>query len=310
MWMGSHQSHDWVPQNSSAKLWNLMDHKKLNGILFLNLVIIYLPTVCETAHEEWLCKPFGFYIWLETFYAEILRDAYFTSWYPSPCERWGFPDFEGLWIFWILGIKTHFSKSIPSFLIYILLLAVLLRARSCGITIGDADAQVSSMGDSQLHSEPRLETTGNMLVFIYSQIITKFCLIWGLKKCYCFKFVMQHILIRLSLPIISTGHFDAIPGELRLKAYATRVLVAFMAVCLRDLVHRTPASEQTVDLKLATLGCTQIANWSLMLETYPLNLSEAQATNLYDLGMKHLVLKLFSCCSCCVCCNTKDKKKP
>ena len=98
----------------------------------------------------------------------------------------------------------------------------------------------------------------------------------------------QHCQIRLSLPIITTGHFDAIPGELRLKAWATRVLVAFMAVCLRDVVQRTDASNQTVDLKLATLGCTQIANWSLMLENYPLNLSEEQATNLYDLGMKYL----------------------
>ncbi len=51
-------------------------------------------------------------------------------------------------------------------------LAMFLRANTFGITIGDADAQVSWMGDSQLHSEPQLEKTSNMLVFItYPQIV-------------------------------------------------------------------------------------------------------------------------------------------
>lgn len=65
-------------------------------------------------------------------------------------------------------------------------------------------------------------------------------------------------------------------------------MVSFMAVSLREVFQRVDPSERTTDLQLITLACTQISNWSLLAETYPITLSEQQANDLYDLGVQHL----------------------
>lgn len=100
---------------------------------------------------------------------------------------------------------------------------------------------------------------------------------------------------RLSIPIITTGHFDMIPGELRLKAWHSRVMVAFLAVCLQQVVAATPPAERSLDLTLIATATLQISNWNLDLENCPIDLDEEQANRLYDDGMQHLALLLTWC---------------
>ena len=97
---------------------------------------------------------------------------------------------------------------------------------------------------------------------------------------------------RLSIPIITTGHFDMAPGELRLKAWHSRVMVAFLAVCLQQVVAATPPAERSLDLTLIATATLQISNWNLDLENCPIDLAEEQANRLYDDGMQHLLLLL------------------
>ena len=40
---------------------------------------------------------------------------------------------------------------------------------------------------------------------------------------------------RHSPSYITAGHFDAVPGELRLKAFETRLMTTFLAICLRSV---------------------------------------------------------------------------
>ena len=101
---------------------------------------------------------------------------------------------------------------------------------------------------------------------------------------------------------ITTGHFDAVRGELKLKAYATRIMVTFLAVCLRSACNARDPSEQSVELRLCTLLLTQLSNWSLDVETCPIELTAEQAQRLYDTGMEFLVPNTTKCGCCCWCC--------
>lgn len=94
---------------------------------------------------------------------------------------------------------------------------------------------------------------------------------------------------RHACPYITTGHFDAIPGELRLKAWESRMMTAFLAVCLRRVWQTCDASLRSAELQLCTSLASQVANWSLDLEQCPIELSYQQAVRLHDSGVEILV---------------------
>ena len=98
---------------------------------------------------------------------------------------------------------------------------------------------------------------------------------------------------RHAAQFITIGHFDAIPGELRLKAYGTRIMISFLAVCLRSLCEQLDASQQTDELRLCSLMMTQLSNWNLDLENCPIDLTEEQAERLYATGMEHPAMHSF-----------------
>ena len=85
-------------------------------------------------------------------------------------------------------------------------------------------------------------------------------------------------------------------AELRMKAYASRVFTAFMAVCLESLVQQL-APNVDDDLALVSLACAQLANFMLAEENAPIKLSDETAEALYCEGMKLLCLKLTMFCS-------------
>ena len=111
---------------------------------------------------------------------------------------------------------------------------------------------------------------------------------------------------RLSLPIITTGHFDETSGELRLKAWHTRVMVAFLAVCLQQVVVATPEAERTTDLILSAQATLQIANWNLDLEMCPIDLSQEEGNRLYIQGMAVLVWTWHRMCDVFCFCKSQN----
>lgn len=52
---------------------------------------------------------------------------------------------------------------------------------------------------------------------------------------------------RHSPSYITAGHFDAVPGELRLKAFETRLMTTFLAICLRSVWSSVDAARRTAD---------------------------------------------------------------
>ncbi|CAK9060915.1 Uncharacterized protein SCF082_LOCUS32000 [Durusdinium trenchii] len=91
-------------------------------------------------------------------------------------------------------------------------------------------------------------------------------------------------------PIITKGHLHVEDfAELRLKAYSSRIMTAFLAVVLKGLYQeRTEAGEASPDLALVTTATAQLANWSLCLEQAPYKLSDREAQTLFDQGMEFL----------------------
>ena len=82
-------------------------------------------------------------------------------------------------------------------------------------------------------------------------------------------------------------------AELRLKAYASRVFTAFMAVCLQ-VVQRQHGNAD-MDLNLITVA-QQLSTWMLDVEVYPLDLNDEQSEHIYMLqGSSHLVLHKNMC---------------
>lgn len=95
--------------------------------------------------------------------------------------------------------------------------------------------------------------------------------------------------MRYAAQYITSGHFDAVPGELRLKAYGSRIMISFLAICLRTLHNSHDSSES---LLLCSLMMTRLSNWCLDLETCPIELSLEQAQRLYDTGKEPLMQKM------------------
>ena len=96
-------------------------------------------------------------------------------------------------------------------------------------------------------------------------------------------------MFRLAGPFITTGHFDLNPGELRLKAYESRVMNTFLAVCLRSVWVSSTESQRSVELQLCLLLASQMSNWSAALEQSPIDLSREQALRLHADGIKNLI---------------------
>ncbi|CAL1157316.1 unnamed protein product [Cladocopium goreaui] len=66
-------------------------------------------------------------------------------------------------------------------------------------------------------------------------------------------------------PVITKGHLAlADYAELRLKAYASRVMTAYLAVALKALMEKqTQIGQCSQDLRLVTAATVQLANWFL-----------------------------------------------
>lgn len=77
--------------------------------------------------------------------------------------------------------------------------------------------------------------------------------------------------------------------ELRLKAWTSRVLTAYLAVSLHDLAQATPADQRDQELVLATTALAKLADWMLTVERYPRYLSAEQIVNLQRLCWESLV---------------------
>ena len=97
------------------------------------------------------------------------------------------------------------------------------------------------------------------------------------------------MLWRYAAQFITTGHFDAVGGELKLKAYGIRIRISVLVICLRTACDAPDPSQQSEELKLCTLMMTQLSNWSLDLEMCPIDLSQEQGDRLYDTGMEYLL---------------------
>ena len=80
-------------------------------------------------------------------------------------------------------------------------------------------------------------------------------------------------------------------AELRLKAYASRVFTAFMAVCLQ--VVQRQHGNSGMDLNLITVATQQVSTWMLDVEVYPLDLTDEQSEHIYMLqGFSYLALHI------------------
>ena len=67
-------------------------------------------------------------------------------------------------------------------------------------------------------------------------------------------------------------------AELRLKAYASRVFTAFMAVCLQ--IVQKQHGNTDMDLNLITVATQQLSTWMLDVEVYWLDLTDEQSEHI------------------------------
>ena len=74
--------------------------------------------------------------------------------------------------------------------------------------------------------------------------------------------------------------------ELRIKAYAGRVLWAHLQVRIAQLIHAFERPPSKLILVNAMLS--ELCAWMLKLETYPRYLSEEAATDLWDTSIRPL----------------------
>ena len=77
-----------------------------------------------------------------------------------------------------------------------------------------------------------------------------------------------------------------------MKAFETRLMTTFLAVCLRSVWSSVDASLRTVELELCTVLATQASNWSLDMEVCPIDLDVEQASRLHDSGVANLAFYL------------------
>ena len=92
-------------------------------------------------------------------------------------------------------------------------------------------------------------------------------------------------------PFIPTALFVVPAGdfpELRLKAWSSRVITAFVSVCLQDLSAQYTDAARPPLLAAATMACAKLAEWMLLVEKYPRLLTEEQSDHLYKVGWETL----------------------
>lgn len=101
---------------------------------------------------------------------------------------------------------------------------------------------------------------------------------------------------RHSQAIISGGLFHRTAGdfvELRLKAWNSRIMTAFLTVCLDNVLKNIPAADRTPALKLTTATMHSMSTWMLRLEGADKRLSAEDAQWLWDEGNRCLALSWF-----------------
>ena len=90
--------------------------------------------------------------------------------------------------------------------------------------------------------------------------------------------------IPTALLVVPAGDFP----ELRFKAWSSRVITAFVSVCLQDLSARYTSATRPPLLAAATMACAKLSEWMLLVEKYPRFLTEEQAEHLYNVGWETL----------------------
>ena len=102
---------------------------------------------------------------------------------------------------------------------------------------------------------------------------------------------------RHSQPYITSGLFHQKTTEfceLRLKAWNSRIMTAFLTTCLTALVSSLPVSDRSVELALTTGAMVSISSWMLKLEGCGRYLSGEEAEMLWDEGNKFLAINELS----------------
>ena len=86
--------------------------------------------------------------------------------------------------------------------------------------------------------------------------------------------------IATAVIVVAAGEYP----ELRLKAWTSRVITAFLAVALQDACSKFTNAERPPQLAMAAMACVKLAEWMLMIERYPRYLTQEQADHLHRLS--------------------------
>jgi hypothetical protein len=78
--------------------------------------------------------------------------------------------------------------------------------------------------------------------------------------------------------------------ELRLKAWTSRVLTAYLAIALQDVCSRFTNANRPAQLALATAACAKLAEWMLIIEKSPRYLTEDQANSIHRVSWESPLL--------------------
>lgn len=90
--------------------------------------------------------------------------------------------------------------------------------------------------------------------------------------------------IPTALLIVGAGEYP----ELRLKAWTSRVLTAYLSVALQELCQRFTDANRPLQLALAAASCGKMSEWLLLVERYPRYLSEVEAQHLHTVAWEFL----------------------
>ena len=89
--------------------------------------------------------------------------------------------------------------------------------------------------------------------------------------------------------MVSAGEYP----ELRLKAWATRVMTGYLAVAIEDVSRQFSDAERPSQLAMATVATRKIAEWQLLLENTPRYMTQERADQLMALAWELLGLELY-----------------
>ena len=87
-----------------------------------------------------------------------------------------------------------------------------------------------------------------------------------------------------ALLVVPAGDFP----ELRLKAWSSRIITAFVSICLQDVSSTYSNATRSPLLAAATMASAKLSEWMLLIERYPRLLTEEQAEHLYNVGWETL----------------------